>query len=113
MQGPDGTVGVPLNLNELGITQDPQMQKMKDDLEKRIADAEKIPESLVALFTYHKPTPEQEASYKRIRETAMRLAKVIDECCPAGPDRTAAVRHIREAVMTANASIATNNAQYR
>ena len=66
-----------------------------------------------SIFTYQAPTPEQIVLYRQIREGAKHLAYIIDNCCPAGPDRTAAVRHIREAVMTANASIATNNAQYR
>jgi len=65
------------------------------------------------LFTYHKPTPEQEEAYRTIREVGMALARCIDRLCPAGPDRTAAVRSVREAVMTANASIAIGNAQYR
>lgn len=101
MQGPDGTVGVPLS--DLSM----------DDLKKRLEDSERMPPELVELFTYHAPTEEQKHSYTLIRETAMRLAKVINDHCPAGPDRTAAVRKIREAVMTANASIATGNAQYR
>jgi hypothetical protein len=70
-------------------------------------------DAIEELFTYHAPTGDQPERYTRIRYAAKTLARVIDECCPAGPDRTAAVRHIREAVMTANASIATNNAQYR
>lgn len=86
MQGPSGEVGVPV-------------EAPKDAIEE--------------LFTYHSPTPEQAQSYLRIREAAKALARVIDAECPGGPDRTAAVRHVREAVMTANASIATNNAQYR
>ena len=65
------------------------------------------------LFTYHAPSGDQPERYKRIREAAKALAYEIDRSCPPGPDRTAAIRHIREAVMTANASIATNNAQYR
>lgn len=63
-----------------------------------------------SLFTYHSPTPEQQASYQRIREAAKDLAHVIHDSCPSGPDRTAALRKVREAVMTANASIATDNA---
>ena len=86
MQSPSGDVGVP--------TEAP-----KDAIEE--------------LFTYHAPTGDQPERYLRIREAGKALARVIDECCPPGPDRTAAVRHIREAVMTANASIATGNAQYR
>lgn len=65
------------------------------------------------LFTYHKATPEQEIAYLNIRSEAKALVRVIDAYCPPGPDRTTAVRKIREAVMTANASIATGNAQYR
>ena len=70
-------------------------------------------DAIDVLFTYHAPTPEQTEAYKRIRSFAMSLVREIDRSCPAGPDRTAAVRHVREAVMTANASIATHNAQYR
>lgn len=47
--------------------------------------------------------PSKEAKYFRIREAAKFLARTIDEDVPPGPDRTAAVRKIREAVMTANA----------
>lgn len=87
MQGPDGTVG------------GPRVDPPKDALEE--------------LFTYHAPSEEQKIAYAEIRSHALKLARVIDGCCPAGPDRTAAIRLLREAVMTANASIATNNAQYR
>jgi hypothetical protein len=86
MQGPGGEVGVPC-------------EAPKDAIEE--------------LFTYHAPTGKEPELYSRIRAAAKVLARVIDECCPAGPDRSAAVRKVREAVMTANASIATNNAQYR
>lgn len=86
MQGPSGEVGVPTDAP-------------KDAIEE--------------LFTYHSPTGDQPQRYLAIREAGKQLARVIDANCPAGPDRTAAIRHIREAVMTANASIATKNAQYR
>lgn len=65
------------------------------------------------LFTYHAPTGDQPERYKRIRDAAKALAREIDASCEPGPDRTAAVRHVREAVMTANDSIATHNAIYR
>jgi hypothetical protein len=88
MQGPGGEVGVPI-------------------------DRPVEPDAIETLFTYHAPTEEQKVSYLQIREAAKALARCIDAHCPAGPDRTAAVRKIREAVMVANASIATGNAQYR
>ena len=62
------------------------------------------------LFTFHPPTSDQVVQYQTIREMAKQLARTIWNLCPAGPDRTAAVRKVREAVMTANASIATHNA---
>jgi len=65
------------------------------------------------LFTYHAPNDKQKEAYEEIRGAAKDLARVIDRVCPGGPDRSTAIRKVREAVMTANASIATNNAQYR
>ena len=65
------------------------------------------------VFTYHPPTGDQPERYKRIRESAMAMARVIDKDCPPGADRTAAIRHLSEAVMTANAAIARRGASYR
>lgn len=57
-------------------------------------------------FTYHPPTDETIPKYKLVRDSALVFARVVHDNCPAGPDRSAAIRKIREAVMTANASIA-------
>lgn len=57
-------------------------------------------------FTYHEPKEGQVTKYNAVREAGKFLAKVILHNCPMGPDRTAAVRIVREAVWTANASIA-------
>jgi hypothetical protein len=86
MQAPSGDAGVPVD-------------EPKDAIEE--------------LFTYHAPTEVQAVHYRDIRNAAKTLVRVIDSLCPPGPDRTTAVRKVREAVMTANASIATNNAIYR
>ena len=59
-----------------------------------------------AWFRYHPPAGDQAERYERIRAEAKRLAEVLIECCPPSADRTAALRKVREAVMTANASIA-------
>ena len=58
------------------------------------------------LFTYHKPTEGQPEKYQKIRDKAKELAHVIVDNTPACADQTAAIRKLREAVMTANASIA-------
>jgi hypothetical protein len=58
------------------------------------------------VFQYHAPSESQIARYKEIREAAMGFAYVISTQCPDCKDRDAAIRKVREAVMTANASIA-------
>lgn len=73
-----------------------------------------MPESVDALspllddlFTYHKATSEQVEKYERINEAAKAFARVILAECPNNPDRSAAIRKVREARMTANSAIAT------
>lgn len=61
---------------------------------------------LEELFKYHPPDPDQQLKYVEIREAAKAFAKVILEKTPVSADQTAAIRKIREAVMTANAAIA-------
>ena len=57
-------------------------------------------------FTYHEPNEDQLAKYAVIRNTAKSLAFVILDNTPAGADQSAAMRLLRECVMTANAAIA-------
>lgn len=56
-------------------------------------------------FTYHRPNETQTNALIEIRNTARGFAHDIVRLCPPGPDRSAALRLLREAVMTANASI--------
>lgn len=58
------------------------------------------------IFKYHAPSPGQLEAYNDLRNAAKIFAHIIVELTPAGADQSAALRHIREAVMTANASIA-------
>jgi hypothetical protein len=57
-------------------------------------------------FQYHAPAVGQVASYERIRLAGKHFAETIFDLCPSSADRTDAIRKVREAVMTANASIA-------
>jgi hypothetical protein len=57
-------------------------------------------------FTYHQPTEVDQVAFVAIRNAAKELAKVIVNCTPPSADQTAALRKVREAVMTANAAIA-------
>jgi hypothetical protein len=63
-------------------------------------------EQLDNWFTYHKPTEGQPEKYEAIRSAARVFAGVIVDNTPSSADQTAAIRKIREASMTANASIA-------
>lgn len=57
-------------------------------------------------FTYHTPTPEQLPLYQRLRDEAKSLALTINTCVPDGADKMAAIRLLRQAIMTANQGIA-------
>ena len=63
-------------------------------------------EQLDNWFTYHAPTPEQLEHYAEIRAEALRFAHVLNGHIPESADKTAAIRKLRECVMTANAAIA-------
>jgi hypothetical protein len=57
-------------------------------------------------FTHHPVSPEQVDHYQIIRAEGARFAKIIAMHTPLSADQTAAIRKVREAVMTANAAIA-------
>ena len=61
---------------------------------------------LVELFTYHSPSGYQPDRYVRVRDAALEFARVVVANTPVSADQTTAIRKLREAVMTANASIA-------
>ena len=65
------------------------------------------------LFQYHKPTEETIPKYEAINAAAKALALAIDATCPPGADRTAAIRLVQQARMTANSAIANNGVSYR
>lgn len=58
------------------------------------------------VFTYHAPDPEQQKRYELIRIGARHFARTILDNTPNCADQQAALRLLREAVMTANASVA-------
>lgn len=66
------------------------------------------PDDLQNWFTYHTPTGDQLPRYDNLRNAALAFAKVILENTPSSADQSTAIRKVREAVMTANASIACN-----
>jgi hypothetical protein len=63
-------------------------------------------EQLDEIFTYHAPDDDQVPKYAKIRIAGQALCDVILECTPVCGDQQAAIRHVREAVATANAAVA-------
>jgi hypothetical protein len=63
------------------------------------------------IFTYHAPTPDQTEAYNELRSYAFTFANAIVRLTPRCADQTAAIRKVREAVMTANAAIALGGRQ--
>ena len=70
-------------------------------------------ENLDEVFTYHTPTSQQQSDYEAIRYQAKILAMVILARCPNCADQQAALRLVRESVMTANAAIALKHSSER
>jgi len=62
-------------------------------------------------FEYHKWTDDQVAKGKLIRMALVDAVKMIVKFAPPCPDRSAAIRKIREARMDANSAI-THNGKY-
>jgi hypothetical protein len=58
------------------------------------------------IFTYHAPHGDQPERYEKIRAAAKAFAHVIIDNTKPCADQAAAIRLLRECVMTSNASIA-------
>jgi len=56
------------------------------------------------VFTYHAPDPADIIAYIAMRESGKSLGRTILLCTPACADQTAAIRSVREAIMSANAA---------
>jgi hypothetical protein len=63
-------------------------------------------EKLNNWFSYHPPIADQAQRYEQIRAAGKAMAEKLVELCPESADLTVAIRHIRDAVYSANASIA-------
>jgi hypothetical protein len=72
-----------------------------DEAEKQIED----------VFTYHAWTPEQITQGNAVRWALQKAFLVILQNVPPSPDRTVALRKLREARMDANSAI-THNGRY-
>lgn len=57
------------------------------------------------IVSHHSPGPEEIQRITTIRAAARNFLDAIDANCPRSADADAAKRHVREAMMTANAAI--------
>ena len=86
--------------------QDCVNEKAVDAYASGVAKALTEDDILNDIFRYHAPTPDQLPKYAAVREAGKHFAKILLMNVPHGPDRSTAIRKIREAVMTANQGIA-------
>ena len=68
------------------------------------ADAD-VKALIVDMFEYHRWDEQKIEKGKAVREALMTAVEVIVENVPPGPDRTVAIRKIREARMDCNSAI--------
>lgn len=66
----------------------------------------RLAEELDNWFTYHAPEPGQPEIYQHLRGVGRQFAEEILWHVPPGIERVEAVKHVRDAVMWANAGIA-------
>jgi len=59
-------------------------------------------------FTYHAPFGNQAQRYEQIRNEAKQFAETLLRLTPTSGEKMLAFRHLQQAVMYANASIAIN-----
>lgn len=82
-----------------------EAEKAKALHEYRLQHADPMVLQVEHWFTYHTPDPAQVVAMSELRLKAKELAHLMVQHCPASPDRSVAIRHLRDAVMNANASI--------
>ena len=64
-------------------------------------------------FSYHAPvTPEVSNGHASVREACRKLAQVFSDVLPECPDKTVALRAVREAMYHANACLAVQGKVY-
>ena len=64
-----------------------------------------VAEAVDDMFVYHPWNEDQQKMGAGVREVLAQAVKTIIELVPAGPDRTVAIRKIREARMDCNSAI--------
>ena len=67
-------------------------------------------DSLDRVFDYHAPDAQDVQRHQKLRDGAKAFARIILENTPVCADQSSAIRDVRNALMTANAAVATDGA---
>lgn len=90
----------------------PRTSEYLNTIEPKVAsELQLVEEAAEDCFTYHPWNADQISAGNRIREALQHAFEVIIAHAPASPDRSSALRKIREARMDANSAI-THNGRY-
>jgi hypothetical protein len=81
------------------------------DLNRATVCTDEVKEAIHDQYEYHKWDEEKVTKGKRVREALEMAAVVVMENVPPSPDRTVALRKLREARMDCNSAI-THNGKY-
>lgn len=88
------------------MSDNPDHSPIDDDTRQHFGITDEEMADLDNWFTYHAPTPDQVPVFEALRDAGHSMAEKIMALVPPSPDRTVAIRHVREAVMNANAALA-------
>lgn len=75
------------------------------DITRATAVDEEVDKTVEDMFTYHPWSPAQTVKGNAIRDALSRAVRVIIANAPPCPDRSAAIRKIRESKMDASSAI--------
>ena len=82
-----------------------RIKELEMDFTRATEATEEVVKSIEDAFEYHSWTPEMIAKGTAVRKALSAAVAVIIANVPPGPDRTVAIRKIREARMDANSAI--------
>lgn len=88
------------------------MQEQKPvDFTRATQMSPEVEDSIRDAFLYHPWNEEQQKKGEVVRSSLMEAVRVIVMCVPPSPDRSAAIRKLRECRMDCNSAI-THNGKY-
>lgn len=70
-----------------------------------LQNTKNVSDIVMEIVTYHAPSVGDIEKISIVRFTAAKMIQAIIDNCPPSADRSAAIRKVREGLMTANASI--------